>query len=362
MDNYEKLRQLLHKNPAGAPKSEAFDEILRTLFTPEEVELALVMTFVPKSIRKIAKRAGLSVEKASKLCETMADKGIIFGREKNGEMGYAILPTIPGLFEFPFMAGGGTPMHERLGKLWEQYHIENQGKEFGSSPTPLARVVPVEKTIITRNEVLPYEVISQMMEKNKTFALAHCACRVAAGENACDKPKEVCLIFDNTADFLIERKLAKKINREEAEVALRKSEEVGLVHISNNSQDRLTLICNCCSCCCTVLTCLTKINAPYPFAKGRWLAIVDETLCTGCGLCRDERCLLQAINVNSDTAEVDPERCIGCGLCASTCPENAISMDLRKDAVFPPNTITEMGSQVLLEKGRLEEFIEMNKS
>jgi len=361
MDNYEKLRQILHKNPTGAPRSKSFSEILRILFTPEEVEIAIVMTFIPTNIHEIARGAGKSVEKALELCENMANKGIIFGREKKGTMGYALLPTVPGLFEFPFMAGGGTPIHERLGKLWEQYHIESQGKEFGSSPTPLARVIPIEKTITSKNEILPHEVISRMMEKSKTFALAHCACRVAAGEKACDKPKDVCLLFDSIAHFLIGRKLAINITREEAEAALRKSEEAGLVHTCNNSQDRLNFICNCCSCCCTVLTGLTKINAPYPFARGRWYAQVDENICTGCGLCSDERCLVEAITMDSDTAEVDPNRCIGCGLCASTCPETAISMELREDNPLPSNTISELGAQILLEKGRLQEYNELNK-
>ena len=31
MDNYEALRQVLHKHPSGAPKSEFFDEILHIL-------------------------------------------------------------------------------------------------------------------------------------------------------------------------------------------------------------------------------------------------------------------------------------------------------------------------------------------
>jgi len=48
MNNYEKLRQILHKHPVGAPKSKAFDEILRTLFAPDEVEVALGMGFAPK--------------------------------------------------------------------------------------------------------------------------------------------------------------------------------------------------------------------------------------------------------------------------------------------------------------------------
>jgi hypothetical protein len=57
MDNYERLREILHKNPIGAPPSRAFDEILRILFTPEEAEVAVGMTFVPQSVEQIANRA-----------------------------------------------------------------------------------------------------------------------------------------------------------------------------------------------------------------------------------------------------------------------------------------------------------------
>ena len=361
MDDYEKLRQILHKNITGAPKSEDFEEILHMLFTPEEVKVALAMTFVQKSIEKIAEQAGLPVEKASELCESMASKGIIYAREKDGKMMYALLSTVPGIFEFPLMPGGGTPLLDRLGKLWIKYHMEKLTMEFGSSPTPLTRVIPVEKTIDSRNEVLPYEVLSRMMDKNENFALANCACRVAAGENACDRPKDVCLIFDRAAEFLIERKLAKKITRQEADAVLRRAEEAGLVHTTNNCQDRLNLVCNCCPCCCTVLTGLTKLNTPHPFAKGRWFAVISEDLCSGCGLCLEERCPVKAIDLYDEKAVADPDRCIGCGLCASVCPEDAISMDPRKEAVIPPPTIKKLGAQVLIEKGRMEEFMELNR-
>ncbi|HPJ92506.1 MAG TPA: 4Fe-4S dicluster domain-containing protein [Deltaproteobacteria bacterium] len=360
MDKYEELRQNLHKNPSGAPKSESFDEILRILFTPEEVEVACEMSFVPKSIEKIAEKAGVSIERTSELCESMANKGIIFSREKNNKMRYSLLPTIPGLFEFPYMRGDGTPMHDRLAGLWEDYHVECQGAEFGSSPTPLARIIAVEETISSENEVLPYEVLSQMMENNTRFALAHCACRVAAGANSCDKPTEVCLIFDQAADFLIKRGFGKEITRDEALNVLRTSEEAGLVHTANNSQDRLSFICNCCSCCCTILTCLTRINAPYPFATSRWIAQVDETCCTGCSICSDERCPVSAIAIHEQSAVVDVDRCIGCGLCASACPEDAVTMNPRTGAVTPPATMLELGAQILKEKGRFEEFMELN--
>ncbi len=57
MDRYEKLREILHTHPAGAPKSKTFGEILRILFTPEEVEVALGLVFVPRNVQEIAKAA-----------------------------------------------------------------------------------------------------------------------------------------------------------------------------------------------------------------------------------------------------------------------------------------------------------------
>lgn len=84
MDQYESLRQVLHAHPSGAPRSEYFDEILRLLFTPEEVDVALGMGFTPRNIPAIAQAAGVSEQEARARCESMANKGIIFSREKGG--------------------------------------------------------------------------------------------------------------------------------------------------------------------------------------------------------------------------------------------------------------------------------------
>ncbi len=360
MDNYEKLRVLFHTNPAGAPPSKALDKILRTLFTPREVDVAVALTYAPKSIQVISAKTGIPPKTVSELCESMANKGIIYSREKNDETGYSLVPVVPGVFEFPYMAGMSPELKE-LGKLWTEYHLETQGHEFGSSPTPLTRVMPVEEPVSENSEILPFEILSEMMTRNTTFALAECACRLSAGDDACGKPTDVCLIFDKTAEFLIQRKLAKKISAEEAMMVLKRSEEAGLVHMTNNSQDRLNLICNCCSCCCTLLTGLTKIKSPHPFALSRWYADVDNDACSGCGLCIGERCPVDAVLLD-ETADINQETCIGCGLCISECPENAIQMKIRDNFTLPPATVVEMGAQVLIEKGRFEAYLELNNS
>jgi Fe-S-cluster-containing hydrogenase component 2 len=358
MKNYEKLRQILNKHPVGAPKSKAFDEILRTLFTPDEVEAALGMGFAPRSIGRIASITNLSEGEVHKRCESMANKGIVFSREKGGEMGYALLPTIPGIFEFPFMTGGGTPMHDRLGKLWEKYHHEAMGNEFAGSKTPLTRVIPIEKTVSPNVEVMPYEELSKMLNLAKTFSMAKCACRVSLG--ACDHPHDVCLIFDKTAEFLMERGFAQKISRDQAEEILYRAEEVGLVHTTNNSQDRLNFVCNCCPCCCTILRGATQLQNPNAFLKSRWYAKVEPDQCVGCGVCEDERCPVDAVKVVEDIARVNSEQCIGCGLCATTCEEDSIKMSFRGlEDQEPPATVSEMGLKVAVEKGKMDDFLKL---
>ena len=68
MDNYEKFREILHRHPSGAPQSGAFDEILRILFTPEEVAVALGMVFVPRSVQEIARIVGVSEDEVLDRC------------------------------------------------------------------------------------------------------------------------------------------------------------------------------------------------------------------------------------------------------------------------------------------------------
>ncbi len=166
-------------------------------------------------------------------------------------------------------------------------------------------------------------------------------------------------MFDSTARFLIDRGFAREITREEAVQTLRIAEEAGLVHTCNNSQDRLTVICNCCPCCCVVLRGRTQFETHHAFANSRWHASVNPQLCTGCGTCKDQRCPIGAVDLNDGIASVDQTRCIGCGLCVSTCPGNALEMVPRKIPVSTPTTVTEMGIRVLREKGRLEDYMSL---
>ena len=360
MDIYERLREIMDSHPSTAPKTKSIDEILRILFTPEEAALAVNMSYKTKSVSSIAKTAGVSESKAKQNLESMANKGIIYSRNKEGEKLYGLLPLIPGVFEFPFMKGGGTPMHKRLGQLWEEYHHEALGASFAGQPTSLMRVVAVEKSITAQDSIHPYEDVKNFINSANYIALTNCACRVSVAN--CDKPKEVCLIFGDAAEFLVERGFARQISKEEGMKVLDQAEEAGLVHTSNNSSDRANLICNCCPCCCTVLRGRTQLKHSHAFEPSRFEAHVSSEDCTGCAICADERCPMKAIEMKDDVALVNLEECIGCGLCVTGCPAGAIELAERKQPPSIPATIREMGAKVLQEKGRLDAFLKVMQS
>ena len=102
MNVYEELRSVLDSHPTTAPESPKILEILEILFTPDEASLAAKMSYKPWPIEKIAKTGAITEAEAEKLLESMANKGILFSKKKEGKKLYGLVPLIPGIFEFPF--------------------------------------------------------------------------------------------------------------------------------------------------------------------------------------------------------------------------------------------------------------------
>ena len=110
MEGYSHLAEMYELHPIGAPKRPEFDEILCILFTPEEANLTRFMNFTLKKDERIAQEANIDIETAGSLLENMANKLIVFSKKKADGRYYSLLPLLPGIYEFPFMDGGGPPV------------------------------------------------------------------------------------------------------------------------------------------------------------------------------------------------------------------------------------------------------------
>ncbi|MDY6795147.1 MAG: 4Fe-4S binding protein [Actinomycetota bacterium] len=355
---YERLRELLDRHPTGCTPAPEIIEILKVFFTEEEAGVALGLGFRPFRVEDVARRAGVDEETAERCLESLADKAVVFEREKEGVRGYALLPVMPGLFEFPFMKGMSEEMRSKLTPLWKSY-LPKLGGKFGACDTKFSRIIPVQEEVENEPGVLPYQKVYEMIDKARVVGIGTCACRDM--ERNCDNPLEACMLFDETCTYLVERGFGRYITKEEMKEKLREFDEAGLVHQINNVQENLTFVCNCCTCCCGLLRISLEWGHPEVFSSSGFAPVVDAELCNGCGTCADERCPVQAIEVVDETAVVNDKLCIGCGLCVTGCPNEALRLVSREETAEPPATTSEMGMRILQEKGKLEAFMEVIK-
>ncbi|NPV58542.1 MAG: 4Fe-4S binding protein [Actinobacteria bacterium] len=351
---YRLLMRRMDEFPAGAMPSENLLRILRLIFDEEEAKLAIDLPSAPEDLRSIATRLGREEGELEATLERMADKGLVLAREKGGAKHYCLLPLVPGIFEMQFMKGETSPEKRRIAELFDAYYHEGWGETSWSSQTPLARVMVVEEEIPRGQQVLPYEKVSEFIKDSTYMALTTCFCRHEAEllGRSCGAPKDVCMCFGPFAEFLVERGFARRANSEEVLDALDRAEKAGLVHITDNIQEKINFICNCCGCCCGFLGTITKLNMSGAVAASRYTVRVDGELCNGCESCVDV-CQVRAVSVEDGIAVVDGARCIGCGLCVRNCPSCALEVVEREGWREPAADVVELGVTVLKERGRL---------
>ncbi|HEU65887.1 MAG TPA: 4Fe-4S dicluster domain-containing protein [Chloroflexi bacterium] len=345
---YEELADALSLRGGTLPvlKGRELFALLEELFTPEEAELAAGMPIIgPVTAERFAREvAGRDTEKVKNVLEAMADKGTVFTVERNGVRVYTLMPIIPGIFEMQFMKGEVSERARKLARLFDDYFaIANgmMGRLAEVAPGskigfPFARVITVEQEIPTDVTVHPYDRVSKYIDEAEDIAVSVCYCR-HHGEllgNPCDKPKDVCMTFGPQAQYVAERGFGRMVSKEEAKQVLDRSEEAGLIHCSSNTSNYIGFMCNCCACHCGIIRSVKSGIIPMG-AVSSFIVMVDEDECSGCGACVD-RCQMEALSLDGDSVVRNAERCIGCGLCISVCPTGALKLELREEALVPP--------------------------
>ena len=346
---YDRLADIFNLIGYGSRRSPELEALLKALFTQEEARLAVNLSpLSPEPPGKLADRLGLDAGHVACMLDKMADKGLIYSSTRNGENWYKLIQLVPGIFELQFMKGEITERSKELARLFDAYfhaHIpqEDAKAPFSEETIHMARVIPIEQTLTPTLNVFPFEVASKYIEDNSPITVSICYCRHEKRllDRGCKYPDEVCLQLGPFAEFVKERGFGREIDKAEALDILKKSAEVGLIHTSSNTRERIDFICNCCTCCCGILQGVYRFNDPVRSVSSNFEASTDVDTCTSCGECVD-RCQMNAVTIVDDRAKIAPERCIGCGVCVYHCPVDAMTLVSRHDFVEPPKSFREL--------------------
>jgi len=343
-DIYRNLMQHLGNVGIGYPQINDFLEVLEKTLTPEEAEVAIGLpTRLPplevEAVDVIARHLGKPADKVESILEKLAEKGFLYKQKTDsGNAGYAFIQLgfgIPQIFFWKKEIADNVKDFARpLGK----YVVKATPQNRGTENTRFYRYVPVNKAVDhSLQAVYTYDMITEVVNKARKIAVVHCPCRQIARlltKSTCTHSLEVCLKFNQLAEFVLEKGLGREVSKDEALEIIRKSEEEGLIHFVDNCQDEIQNCCNCCSCCCWTVMPIKKRLVPRDYIMATYyLRTTDEAECTGCGQCAED-CPLEIITMEDDLPVVDESICIGCGVCLLNCPTDAAELK-KKDESIP---------------------------
>ncbi|MBU1341938.1 MAG: 4Fe-4S binding protein [Proteobacteria bacterium] len=358
------IHELLARHLAmtGLPFTDGLVDILKENFTTNEAKVAMMLPATdiplkPVTIDEMAYPDDMDRKFIAETLENLAARKLIFSSStETRKRGYALHQAGFGFPQSFFWTGKKTAYALKMTKLVLKYFNRTVTQQaFGGMNTKAYRYIPVHRSLKPDVQaVLPHDRMDQVLDTAERFAVAHCSCRVQAGlmERACDHPLEVCLKFDEMADYLIEQGLGRKITRKEAKDIVRHAAEAGLVHFVDNAAGKVKHNCNCCGCSCWNVGMIRRRRIPRDELMAVYfIRRTDPDLCTGCEACFDI-CPVAAITLEEGMARVDENWCIGCGVCAVKCEFDAVNILYRKDPKAIPTDFETLHKLIREQDGR----------
>lgn len=356
-DIYKTLNLHLAKMGMNCPPKAELLEMLKANLNLQEAQILLAIPsetipFVGVPVNDIKKKLKDVPENLDLLLEDLAKRGMLYSYVKNNSIHYALQQVGFGYPQIFFWKGEDTPHSRAMAKHVLKYFNTEVTKEvYCTEPIPY-RFVPVDETLDPgMQSVIPYQFMEIIIKEAKVIAVAHCICRQTMKLNGrgCQHPTEVCMKFNELANYLIDKEFARKISVEEALEINKKATEEGLVHFTDNSIENVQQNCNCCGCSCWNLGRIKRRMLPRDqIIATYFIRDTIEENCTGCGACL-EACPVDAISIYNDIAMIEEDWCIGCGLCVSKCPHDAIKIILRNDLEnnTPEDSFNELQEKIL---------------
>jgi ferredoxin len=333
----------------GPPMSQELLDLVCHLFNPEEARLAQHLPFyLPKSLEKIARRARMNPKEIKSMIETMAERRVIF----SGEKGYALLPLLPGMFEYLLMDGKDSPWHKRYGQLINSLYSTGYSKQYSTTSAPLIRNIPVETIVESKNHLVDADLMSRMIDAHDIMGVLNvCQCRqshVFSGhECSRSHPDDGCLVFGSFAESIVERGNGRIVSREEMRDIVRDRWDKNLVFMTANLiPSNANAICTCCDCCCHYIESINLYGGRVSLTPPHFLASVDNNMCNDCGRCT-KVCNTHAHILKDKKHSYDEGKCIGCGLCVKACRKYAVTMKENPDYQPPSKGWLQLGMRIL---------------
>jgi Pyruvate/2-oxoacid:ferredoxin oxidoreductase delta subunit len=350
-DLYVRLGNRLNRNAFQLPLIDEVLVFLKDVFSEAQAELGAQFPLGAHTLKSLARVFSREEKELERLLEDMADEGLIFiSKTDEGNKEYSLPPFVPGILEFQNIKGDETDKVKKRLRLIKKISLalarmveeayRNDGSAKGEPPAYTLRTIPVEEHLPDKTTTATWEQLTEIINREESFAAGACYCRQNAKMDGhpcqlSDVPQDSCIYFGKVADFMVDRRFARRYSREGILELLTSCEKAGLIHNISNFIGDYIVLCNCCGCCCESLVLTKKYRGLNSiFVGSNFVATVDGETCIGCSQCV-EHCQIGALEMKDDIAVVNKQYCLGCGNCVAQCPAGSLSL-LRYAENKPP--------------------------
>jgi NAD-dependent dihydropyrimidine dehydrogenase PreA subunit len=372
-DIYRRLGHRLDQAPVRTPWTPVFRDLVQELYSRPEAEVVSRLPYRPSTLGRIARMLGEPEDALRPMLDGLCAKGLVIDIWDGAQYLYMVSPIVIGFFEFTMMRTGPDLPQARWAELFQAYMFGEKDflqANFGDGQrTSVMRALPHEEALGDHVEILDYEKASALVEEHTEFSLGLCSCRHEKhhlGHEPCPTPMDTCTSMGTGARFLIRNGFARPIDKARMRDILARSRDSGLTLSADNVRRDAGFICHCCGCCCNLLRGVRETGYTGILVTASVVAVVDEQLCNGCGMCA-KACPVSFASVTArepgtapgasrKVARIDPS-CLGCGVCALKCPTGALKLHPRPGRVIHPEDSFERVMLQALERDTFQTFL-----
>ncbi|MDR0347503.1 MAG: 4Fe-4S binding protein [Coriobacteriales bacterium] len=276
--------------------------------------------------------SGRSEKESREICDSLADRALIWRIRRGGIPHYAVAPQLPGYWENHQLLLVARGEVEKAAKFAADCDLAfANGRQFATSIHRwVTHFFPIGKDVV-KGEMFPYDDWEAMLQRHEVFSVMPCQCRqkrdlLGIRAEGCTEdvhPLETCTSYGELAQFYIEIGIARELTREEAIAQVKDNISHGLALEGPRSMAGGTF-CACHHDCCLVMATINRSPEPpniMPTISAYTLEY-DKDACIKCYACV-ERCTMGALSTGEDGLVASNGFCISCGHCVKTCPAQA---------------------------------------
>jgi ferredoxin len=331
--NVDEIYERIALRIKGIKDSKALPKIFQKLLTLEQAKL--VQEF-PATAEELAAKVGRRLESVKKDLQYFYELGLGTPSSRSGKWNlprsYMLLVDKVGSHHRKFLPFLG-PDYLDLWHELEEDRARTLIEETGTVATGERRIIPAYLMVKDNPELQPWENMKAILQMADKISLVNCTCRSKNRKKTCQMhTDEVCFLLNRDADYAVDSGAGRYLTVDEGLRVVENCEKVGVVHITANTRAVVSLLCNCCNDCCAAMKRFYRCppDGRDWFRPSRYLAVINETLCKGCGTCV-KRCFFDAITIKKNAAAepkavIDATLCKGCGNCGITCPCGVIEL------------------------------------